>query len=367
MKANSPPKIKTGEKKALSFFGRISDLDKVFFIKHLSLMLKSGLPLRESLVIIKEEAKKRKFKEVLDDIISNIDRGRSLSYSLACHPKIFNNFYINMIKIGEDSGTLEENLNHLITQLEKNYELKQKTIAAMIYPGIILFAVITIGSFITYFILPKITIVFKVFKIELPLATRILIYFSEVVSNYGLFILAIIIFSFLILSLIYRIKAVKTLVHRVMLNLPILGPMTRNINLIYFTWSLGILLRSGVPLMSALDITRNTLSNITYQKQLKEMMEKVKEGKPISSFLKEKKHIFPLVLSRMIGVGEKTGSLEETLMYLGNFYESELDRSLKTFSTVFEPFLLLVVGIVIGFVAVAIISPIYEVTRGLHP
>jgi len=119
-------------------------------------------------------------------------------------------------------------------------------------------------------------------------------------------------------------------------------------------------------LISALDITKATLSNVIYKKNLEELMERVKQGKPLSDFLQERESLFPSVLSRMIGVGEKTGSLEETLMYLGNFHESELDRSLKTFTTVFEPFLLLVVGLVIGFVALAIISPIYEVTRGLY-
>lgn len=360
-------KDKTKKKTAVSFFGRISYLDKVFFIKHLSLMIKSGLPLRESLIIIQEQTKKRKFKKVLGDIIENIDRGRSLSYSLARYPNIFGSFYINMIKVGEDSGTLEENLNYLVAQLEKNYALRQKMIAAMIYPAIILMAIIIIGSLITYFILPKITDIFKVFKIEIPLATRILIYFTQIITNYGFFILVGVVFLFLILSLISRIKAVKTLFYKLTLNLPILGSMVRNINLVYFTRSLGILLKSGVPLINALDITKTTLSNIIYQKKIEELIEKVKEGKPISDFLKEERAVFPSVFSRMIGVGEKTGSLEETLIYLGNFHESELDRSLKTFTTIFEPFLLLFVGLVIGFVALAIISPIYEVTRGLSP
>lgn len=359
-------KDKIKKKTAVSFFGRISHLDKVFFIKHLSLMIKSGLPLRESLIIMKEQTKKRKFKNVLDDIIENINRGRSLSYSLACHPKVFDSFYVNMIKVGEDSGTLEESLNHLVGQLEKNYELRQKTLAAMIYPAIILIAIIVVGFFMTYFILPKITDVFKVFKIKIPLATRILIYFSQIISNYGLLILGAIALLVFTLSLISRLKPVKTLFHKISLNIPILGRMIKNMNLVYFTRSLGILLKSGVPLISALDITKATLSNVIYKKNLEELMERVKQGKPLSDFLQEKESLFPSVLSRMIGVGEKTGSLEETLMYLGNFHESELDRSLKTFTTIFEPFLLLVVGLVIGFVALAIISPIYEVTRGLY-
>jgi len=360
-------KNKTGERKIFSFFERISYLDKIFFIKHLSLMIKSGLPLRESLVILQEQTKKIKFKNVLGGIIENIERGRSLSYSLACYPNIFGGFYINMIKVGEDSGTLEESLNYLVAQLEKNYALRQKMIAAMIYPAIILTAIIVIGSLITYFILPKITGIFEVFKIEIPLATRILIYFTQIVTDYGFFILVGVVFLFLILSLISRIKAVKTLFYKLTLNFPILGSMVRDMNLVYFTRSLGILLKSGVPLISALDITKTTLSNIIYQKKIEELTEKVKEGKPISSFLKEERSVFPSVFSRMIEIGEKTGSLEETLIYLGDFYESELDRSLKTFTTIFEPFLLLAVGLVIGFVSLAIISPIYEVTRGLSP
>jgi type IV pilus assembly protein PilC len=272
-----------------------------------------------------------------------------------------------MIKVGEDSGTLEESLNYLVVQLEKNYELRQKMIAAMIYPSIILIAIIIVSSFVVSFILPKITDIFKDFKFELPFTTKILIYSAEVISNYGLFILGGIVFLFLILSLISKIKAVKALFHWISLRLPIFGKMIQNMNLVYFTRSLGILLKSGVPLISALDITKTILSNVIYQKQLEELAERVKEGRSLSDFLEGKEHLFPSVLYRMIEVGEKTGSLEETLIYLGNFYESELDRFLKTFTTIFEPLLLLFVGVVVGFVALAILPPLYEVTRSLSP
>ncbi len=350
----------------LFLFG-VSFLDKILFIKHLSLMIKAGLPLRESIAIIQEQLKSKKFKRILDDVLLSIDNGHSLADSLAIHPKIFDAFYINMIRVGEESGTLEENFKHLAQQLEKNYDLKRKIIAAMLYPGIIFTAVIVLSSLLTFFILPQITPLFKVFRIELPLATRILIGFTDVIKNYGLFILIAVVFLFLISFLIYRIRAVKYLFHKIVLRLPIFGSMIKNINLVYFCKNLSTLLKSGVSLIGALDITETTLSNLLYQKELKEMKGEVKKGKPISGYLKKKEDLFPLTLSQMISVGEKTGSLEETLIYLGNFYNAEIDRTTKNLSTILEPVLLLIVGILVGFVAIAIISPIYEVTGGLHP
>lgn len=350
-----------------SFFGKVSLLEKVIFAKHLSLMIKGGLPLRESIVVIKEQSKNRKFKRALDDILASINSGRSLSYALSFHPGIFDGFYVNMIKMGEETGVLEGNLKSLADQLEKNYELRKKITAAMVYPGIIFSSVIVLGSSITFFILPKITDVFKDFRITLPLPTRILISLVDIAKDYGLFILGGTFFLFLTLSFIYRIRVVKSFFHRNVLKLPLFGSINKNMSLVYFNRNLGILLKSGAPLMSALGVVRTTLSNITYQKEIEKIIERVRGGKPISEYLKEKEKLFPSMISRMINVGEKTGNLEEILLYLGDFYEIEVDRAVKILSTILEPIILLIIGLVIGFVAMAIITPIYEVTGSLHP
>lgn len=348
------------------FINRVSFLDKVLFAKNLALMIKAGLPLRESIATIQEQSKSKTFKKILDDILRNIDNGQPLAASLSRHPQVFDNLYINMIKVGEESGTLEENLGHLTLQLEKSHELRSKVKAAMVYPSFILTAVIALGAALTFFVLPQITPIFKTFDIQLPFATRILIAFTEIIQNYGLFILIGVIVLAVILFLISRIRLVKFLIHKITLKLPIAGAISRNVNIAHFSRTLGVLLKSGVPIVSALDITQTTLGNLVYQKELVEVAGEVQRGKPISDYLRKKETIFPLMVSRMVGVGEKTGNLEETLLYLSNFYEAEVDRSIKSLSTILEPILLLIIGAVVGFVALAIITPIYEITRGLH-
>jgi type IV pilus assembly protein PilC len=350
----------------IPFLGGISFLDRILFAKNLALMIKAGLSLGESLAIIKEQTKSRKFKQILDAVIKSINSGHSLADSLARHPRAFDALYINMIKIGEESGTLEENLESLSLRLEKSHQLRNKVKAAMIYPSIIIIATLVLSVGIIFFVLPKIIPIFKTFDIQLPLTTRILIWFTENIQSYGLFVLVGIMALLAILSLLSRVKAVRFLIHKLTLKLPIIGSITRDVNLAYFSRTLGVLLKSGVPIIHALDITRITSGNLIYQKELKEVTKEVKKGKSISNYLQQRESVFPLMVSRMVGVGERTGNLEETLIYVGNFYEGEIDRATKSLSTILEPILLLIIGTVVGFIALAIITPIYEITHGLY-
>lgn len=347
-------------------FNQVSFLDKTLFAKHLALMIKSGLPLRESVATIQGQSKSKNFKKILGKVIKSIDNGQSLAESLSRHSRVFDPFYINMIRIGEESGTLEENLSYLVSQLKKSYELRKKIQAAMLYPAIILTAVTVLGTGLIFFVLPKIVPVFKTFNIELPLTTRILIRFTEIVQDYGLSILIGIGVLTTVLFLISRFRKVKFLIHRISLKIPVVGSISRNVNISNLSRTLGILLKSGLPLVAALNITQETLGNLVYQKELEKTAVEVQKGKAISSYLKKREAVFPLMVSRTVEVGEKTGNLEETLLYLGDFYDAEVDRSTRTLSTVLEPILLLTVGIAVGFVVLAIITPIYEITRGLH-
>ena len=350
----------------IPFINRVSFLEKIIFAKHLALMIKAGLSLREGVSTIQEQSRSKKFKKVLDDVIKSIDNGQSLAVSLSRHPRVFDSFYINMIRVGEESGTLEENLEKLALEFEKSYELRKNVKAAMIYPSIILSAVIVLSAALTFFILPKILPIFKTLDIQLPLTTRVLIRFTEIIQNYGFYILAAMVILVVFLGFISRIRLIKILIHKIILKLPMAGIISRNVNLSHFSRTLGILLKSGIPIVKALDITGTTLKNSVYQKELEKVAADVQKGKPISDYLKKKETLFPLMVSRMVGVGEKTGNLEESLLYVGNFYEEEVARTLKSLSTILEPILLLIIGLAVGFIALAIISPIYEITRGLH-
>jgi len=352
--------------KNMKFISRISHLDKLLFTKHLAVMIKAGLPLREGVATIQEQTRSRRFKKILDDVIKRLDNGEPLGESLARYPKAFSELFINMIKMGEQSGNLEKNLEYLALQLEKSFALKRKVIAAMIYPAIILVSTFGLGGALSVFILPKLIPLFKSLKVELPLSTRILLWITELVQNYGLFVLLGLIIFVVAIILISRLRLVKLVNHKILLKLPIVGTISQNLNLALFSRTLGTLIKSGVSIVEALDITANTLNNLIYQGQIKEVSLRIQKGKQMSVYLKTKGKLFPATFSRMIGVGEKTGNLEESLVYLADFYEKEVDNTTQKLSTVLEPILLLVIGLIVAFIAISIITPIYQMTRGLR-
>lgn len=346
-------------------FNRVSSLDKILFAKDLSLMVRAGLPIREAIAAVKEQSESAYFRKVLDEIIKNVENGQPLSYSLAQYPKIFDGLYVNMIKVGEESGCLEENLNYLVTQIEKNQALQGKVKAAMTYPAFILGAVVILGIALIRFILPEIIPVFSSLKIELPVTTKILIAVTDFLEHYGLqFVVGIVIFIFAA-GAAARLRPVKFFIHKTSLKVPIFGAIFRNVSLSYFSRTLGLLLKSGMPILSALTIVQKTSSNLVFQKEMEELVAEVKKGKALSDHLKDRKGMFPKMVSRIIGVGEKTGRLEETLLYLGDFYDVEVDRATKQLSSIIEPVLLILIGLSVGVIALGIISPIYEITRGL--
>lgn len=346
-------------------FQKIKKIDKILFAKHLSTMIKAGLPLKESVLTLKEQTKSKNFKKILDEIAISLDNGRHLGESLAKYPREFDRLFINIIKVGEASGTLEENLEYLSEQLEKNYDLQKKVKGAMLYPIFVVGSTLTLGVALAIFILPKLLPLFNSFDIELPLPTKVLIWFTETLQNHGLLILLGLFILVVLLILLMRIRGVRKFFHIILLRTPLFGRISRNKNLAQYSRTLHVLLKSGIPVVRALEITSKTLKNIVYQEAIEESSRNVQRGEKISSFLIEKEFLFPLTISRMIQVGEKTGRLENTLFHMAKFYEKEVDNTTKNLSTVLEPFLLVIIGLVVGFIAIAIILPIYRLTGGL--
>lgn len=342
----------------------ITHLDKTLFAKHLAIMIKSGLPLRESILILSKQARTKEFKKILQHILSQLDNGRSLANSLKKHNKIFDSLFISMIEIGEESGTLEENLKHLAQQLEKSHDLRRKVKAAMIYPAIILVSTVGLGTALSVFILPKLIPLFRALDVKLPLATKILLFIVNLIQNYGIFVILGLASLIAISVLLSRLKPIKRCFHRFILVLPIVKSISRNVNLAYFSRTLATLLKSGIPIVNAMQITSGTLRNIIYQEALQKVSVSIQSGQAIGKNLKAP--LFPKITSRMISVGEKTGNLEESLFYLAQFYEKEVDEATKNLSTILEPILLVFIGLIVAFIAIAIITPIYQLTRGLR-
>ncbi|MCX6764152.1 MAG: type II secretion system F family protein [Candidatus Nealsonbacteria bacterium] len=339
--------------------------EKMLFAEHLSLLIKGGTTLNEALDILKEESKSRTFKKALDSVSKRILEGESLNKSLARYPKIFNKFFQNVVKVGEESGTLEENLKYLSLCLKNQYSLKQKLLGALMYPIIVIALALVIVSGTMIFILPKLFTTLNVIEAQLPLSTKILFGISVFIQKYWIFLIVIFIFLILIYKIFNYIKITRFYFHKIIFFMPFFGTTNKNSNLAEFSRVFFTLLKSGVPILEAFDICNETVTSDVYKKYLKLVKARVEKGQKLSKSFKAFPKIFPSIFSQMILVGEKSGTLEESMSYLAEFYEQEADSALKNFSAIIEPILLILVGFFVAFIALSIITPIYQITSNL--
>ncbi|OGM20420.1 hypothetical protein A2714_01755 [Candidatus Woesebacteria bacterium RIFCSPHIGHO2_01_FULL_38_9] len=346
---------------------KVSHQDRLLFTKHLATMLKAGIPIAEGLDTLVEQTRSLYFKKVLSQVLEDVKNGKSLEASLKKHPKAFDQFFVSLVAVGEEAGTLEENLEFLSKQLAKDYVLRKKIQSAFVYPGLVASATLIMGGFISFYVLPKLVDFFRSFEIELPLSTKILIFFAEIMKNYGIFVLGGIVLLPILFHLITQQSMVKPVWHNTMLKFPIFGKLIAYGQLARFARNLGTLIKSGVPINKSLEITANTLSNLRFKNDLLDIAKSLDKGKNIGDSMRKSRFSeFPPIVSRMIAVGEKTGKIDETLLYLGDFYDDEVDDLSKNLSTLLEPILLIVIGLVVGFVALSIISPIYQLTGSIR-
>ena len=346
-----------------SFIFHVSLQEQVIFFKNLSVMVKAGMPLLDSIRRLQTQTKSRSMRKILEHLTKEVANGQFLSASMEHFRNIFGNFAISIIRVGEASGILSENLNYLAEELKKRRALRQKVISALIYPIIIILATLGITTLLTVYIFPKILPIFKSLNVDLPFTTRTLIAASDFLINYGFYLALGIIAAIIAWWLILRVYAIRFIHHRFILYLPLAGKISQNYNMANFCRTLGLLLRSDIKVVEALSITAKTLTNLVYRKEFEEISKEIASGNEISRHLERRPDIFPLMLSQLIAIGETTGNLSETLLYLSDFYETELDEITKNLSSVLEPLLMIVMGGVVGFIAVSIITPIYEVTQ----
>ncbi len=304
--------------------------------------------------------------KVFDNVLSDIANGQTLATSLGKFKKVFGNFAINIIKAGESSGTLTQNLNYLADELKKKQVLRKKIMSALLYPIIITIATFGITSLLVLYIFPKILPIFQSLKAELPLSTRIIINLVDILKHDGVFILlglAVGIISFIIM--LKKVPKVRFAYDGFILRLPIFGNIAKDYNLTNTTRTLGLLLKSGISLNEALYITADTTENIQYKGAFHNIAGGIMKGKSVSGLIQEHPKLFPAMIGHMIAIGEKSGNLSNTLIYLSEFYESEFEDLTKNLSSAIEPVLMIIMGLIVGFVAISVITPIYEITNHL--
>lgn len=345
---------------------RISSLDKLFLTKHLGTLVKAGVPISEAIATVKDQAKSNNLIKMLAVIEREVENGQTLAKSLSKYKDVFDDFYISLVEAGEASGTLEQNLIFLADQLGKDYSVRKKVQSALLYPGLIVTAAVVMGGFVSWFVLPKLVDFFTAFDVKLPLSTRILLTVSTFMRDKGLELAIGIGVAIIVIGAIYQIRAIKFLWHSILIRLPFIGEIVKDGQLARFTRNLGTLLKSGLPVTDALTVTAKTMSNLKFRSDILKVSDSVANGKTILESL-EKKSMpeFPRLVTRMIGVGEKSGKLDEMLLYVSEFYEEEIDNTSRNLTSLLEPILLLVIGLIVGFMALAIISPIYQLTGSI--
>jgi type IV pilus assembly protein PilC len=344
----------------------ISAAQKIFFIDNLRIILKAGISLVEALRILALQVANPRFQKIITGVKNEIEKGQSLSETLAHYPKILPPIYIKMVNAGEVSGKLEESLLEIVNQMKKNYELNSKIRGAMIYPAVILVAVIGVGIEMIVFVLPKLLDVFKEANLALPLSTRILIFISDFLRRSGWLVLIILTAVAILVAVLYkRQPKFKLFCHGIELRLPIIGQIIKQINLARLALTLNSLLKSGVPIVASFEITANVVGNTLYQEALIKASQKIKGGETIAENLEKYPRLFPPLVTQMILIGDKTGTVETVLKNLSDYYEAEADRIIKNLSTIIEPLLIIFLGLVVGALAVSIISPIYSLNQGV--
>jgi len=337
------------------------NVEKILFARILATLLRSGINIADALVILEEQFV-GKFKRVVSSVRGDIESGQSLAKAIQKHPKFFNKVYVGLVNVGETSGRLIETLEKVAQQQEKDLELKRKVQSASFYPVIVLLCLIGLAALLSFYILPQLVVVFASFYMSMPWTTQLLLKVAGVIRDYGFFILIALIVIVILIRIITSLKSVRPYWQGFLMVIPFVGDLIKKLNLARFSRILGVLLESGVPVNKALNTTIESLDNEVYKRLLSQVRKKVISGLSLGEAIEglDKQDIFPKLVTQMISVGERTGTLEGNLIYLAEFYEKEIDHITKNLSVVIEPVLLVVVGIVVTFLAVAIISPIYE-------
>lgn len=348
------------------FGGTISVSDKAAFCRFMATMLRAGMPLPEAIDIIRQESQSKKLRQVLFDISFHVRKGETLSTILSKYKEDFDPVFLTMIKAGEESGTLEKTFDYLAKQMLASYELSQKVKSSMMYPMIIIIAMMANAVIMLGFVLPKMSDVFLSLNVKIPPATMFLLKAGKTIGgNLALSIGVLFAIIFLVIIL-FLVKKSREFIVNYLVKLPVISTVMDELDTARFARTLSTLLKSGVPIMVALDVSSDVLKQPKLKKQAEEFSKGVSKGQSLADILKKGKTSFPVTVTQTIRAGEKTGSLELVLEELASFYEMEVDYSLKRATSLLEPLLMLIIGLAVGAMVILMITPIYSIVGGLE-
>jgi len=330
------------------------------FTRQLSTMITAGLTVADALRILKEQSSPG-FAQVIDDILRSVEGGTSLAEALEKHPRVFNEVFVSLIRAGEAAGVLDKVLARLSDNLEKQKEFSSKVKGAMIYPAIIVVGMGIVGTIMMIFVIPKLLGLYKEFNAELPLPTKILMTISGLATQFWWIVLIGLGAGFFFFQNFQKTPFGKKKIDEVKLRLPIVGGLQKMTILTEMTRTLGLLVSTGISIIDGLNIVSHAVGNSIYEEELQTAAKQVEKGLPLAGILAEYEE-FPPVVTQMIAVGEETGKLDEVLTKLSVYFESESENLVKGLTTAIKPLIMIVLGLGVGFLVIAVILPIYNLT-----
>jgi len=355
---------KKGFASEIKFLNRVKVKEVVVFSRQLAVMVSATLPVVQALRILIKQIESIRLKIVVSDVADAVDGGASLSEAFARYPDVFSNFYVSMVRSGETAGKIDEVLNYLADQQEKDYDLMSKTKGAMIYPAFIMFGLVVVGTVMMVFVVPKLTEILRETGAELPATTKALIAVSDFSTAYWWLIAMVTVGFFVGLHYYRKTPAGKKHTDYILLKLPIFGPLIfQKMYLVRFTRSLSTLLAGGVSLTQALEITGEVVGNEVYRDTIRQTVREIEDGNSIATIFLTSP-VVPAMVSQMLSVGERTGRLDAVLEKLSDFYTREVDNAVANLVTLIEPLVLMLMGVAVGVMVAAILLPMYNLASG---
>jgi len=349
-----------------NIFSRVKTSELIILTKNLSGMLKAGLALSRALSVLQKQTKNQALNKILKSVSAEIDAGGTLSSGLAKFPKVFSKLFVSMTKAGEESGNLSGALIEVGANLEKSNNLTKRVKGALMYPGVIMSVMLLIGVLMFAFVVPTLANTFKELGVKLPPSTRLIISLGNFFSEYLFLSLISVVGIIAGIIYIFRAKFMAKYIDYIVIRLPLVGTLAKELNTARTARTLSSLLLSGVSITRAIEITKDVVQNVYYKKALDDAMSAVEKGESFSMVFEENPNLYPVMMSEMIQVGEETGKLSDMLLQIALFYEGEIENKTKDLSTIIEPILMVVIGAGVGFFAISMITPLYSVLDNIN-
>ncbi len=349
--------------KLINFSG-VPQTDLVTFTRQFSTMISAGLPIARALEVLANQTDNKNLKRIIFEILRSIEGGASLSASIGKYPNVFSRTYQSLVSAGESSGRLDDILKRLAESMEASRDLRSKLKSAMVYPTIVIIAMFGVFVILMVFVIPKLAEMYKSMNVPLPMITQIMIAVSAFMVHYIIFLIIGMIALVLLIRSYVRSPQGKDFISEVTIRLPVFGKITKMTDFAQFSQTLSLLINSAVPIVDALGIVSSVMSNYTFRMAVLEGARQVEKGNPLSSYFRSNK-VFPPLLAQMATVGEETGKMDEVLERVATYYSGEVDQMVKGLSAALEPIILIMLGVMVGFLIVSIITPIYKITSSI--